>query len=729
MNYHILPKFKKYILILSIVIFFVTWSHLSYLYLIHDAEFEAIPWGTISEAIIGNFPHFNPLIPSNDHNAYINSLLFRSLLQYDFETWKFQSDIASCNLERLNKIECIIEDNVRWSNGQNITADDIIATFDIIRQTQVNPLYATFLEDITIAKNGNVMSFTTNVNDINILSLFLQPILPKNIIDTLNAESVEWKLSDVNGVFSGIFTVSNIILDEATWVSRITLKRNENYFQNPTYIEHLIINLFRDEVHLLQNRNNSFNIKYDKNHIIWSSIPRLRWHDFMVPQFSTLFYNTQNIDTQLRRYLVSQIEREKIIKQLWENKVTPIYNPFFTERLIETPIDDTFSFTSYLASKGYYPKNELLRQVDERTRITEESLLFADTETQNNQAPEQANLSIVKSPTTQKYNFVSSDNILIEWNVPAGVSAVYINDYRLQWFSQWDNVFFYRLLKNFDSIQDGENNYDIYFEIDNEKVLQESFYYYLNEDETELEKFKSNFFQESTSTTSWENNSVQINDLLDIQVTREEIEALDWQYFYNTEWQSFNLKIISVQADILLSETLQIIIDTFQELWVTVFVENLSLSDLTAWLRDSTVEYDIVLLWIDIWNFTANIFPYLHSSQVQNWYNLSRFSELGLDILVEELRSWAYLSTQRWDIEEKILNKLEENIILQTLYTNKHSLLLDRNIQKSDIPKKFRNTQARHIIFNDMFFNESKQINWENKSIIWGLRFIVSQLF
>jgi len=67
---------------------------------------------------------------------------------------------------------------------------------------------------------------------------------------------------------------------------------------------------------------------------------------------------------------------------------------------------------------------------------------------------------------------------------------VYINDYRLQGFSEGDRVFFYRLLKNFDSIEDGENTYDIYFEIDGERQLQESFFYYLNEDEEELEAFK-----------------------------------------------------------------------------------------------------------------------------------------------------------------------------------------------------------------------------------------------
>ena len=729
MNYQTLPKFKKYLLFLSIVLFLLTWSHLSYSYVIDDAELEAIPWWTVSEAVIGSFPHFNPLLPSNDHNSYINGLLFRSLLHYDQQTWKFESDLANCNLERINNIECVLEDNIRWSNWQSITADDVIATYDIIRQTWVNPLYASFLENMSIRKNGNVLSFTTDTQDINILSLFLQPILPKNIVDTLNAETVEWKLSDINWVFSGLFTVSNIIMDETTGVSRITLKKNDDYFQNPTYIDYLIINLFRDETHLLQNRSSSFNIKYDRNGIIWNSIPRLKSHSFIVPQFTSLFYNTQNLDKQLRSYLISNIERERIVNEIWNTKVTPVYNPFFTDRLIEKPKNDSFSFESYLASKWYYTQRELLRQKDERSRITEESLLFSEPESTDTR-PEQEDLEIVRSPTTQKYNFVDSDNILIEWSVPSGVSAVYINDYRLQWFSEWDDVFFYRLLKSFDSIEDGENTYDIYFEIDGERQLQESFFYYLNENENELEEFRSTFFREDT----WEENQdwstdTQLDDLLEIEMSREDIENLETNRFYTTSGEVFNIKIISVQTDILLTEALQIVTQKLRAQWIETIVESMSLGELTSALRNGSIDYDMILLWIDLWNFSGNIYPYFHSSQVENWYNLSRFSELWLDILLEELRSEILSQSEREDLEERIFKKLEEGQIIQTLYTNKHSLLIDRNIRKNELPEKFRNTQARQFIFQDMYFNESKQINWENKSIIWGLRFIVWKLF
>ena len=729
MNYQILEKFKKYILVLSIAVFLLTWTHLFYFYLSYDADLQPIPWGTVSEGIIWSFPHFNPLIPSSDHNAYINGLLYRSLLSFDQESWEFYPDLADCNLTRLNNIECVLEENIRWSNGNNISVDDIEATYDIIRQTKVHPLYASILEDITLQKDGNSISFRSSNPDINILSLFLQPILPKNIIDTLNAETVEWKLSDVNWVFSWIFTVSNIITDEQTGITRITLVKNENYHQNPVYIDNLIINLFRDESHLLQHRNRSasLNIKYDTSGLMLNATPRLNPYKFVVPQFTSLFYNTQNLDAQLRSFLISTIERENIINSIWSERIQAVYNPFFTERLIEQGQDTNFSFESYLSSQWYYSQTELLRQIDERVRITEESQLFA--EEIEDEKPIQKDLEIIRNPTSQKYNFITSDNILIEWEVPEWVSAVFINDYRLQGFSQWDNVFYYRLLENFDSIEPWENKYDIFFEINDEKVFQETFYYFLIEDEEELEKFEWNFFKENTTDDTNSNSQTQISDLLEIELSREEIESLDPQLYYTTNWEAFSTNILSVQTDIILSETLQIIQKKLEDKWIRVNIESMSLGELTSWLRSDELDYDMILLGIDRWYFSWGIYPYFHSSQVDKWYNFSNFSDLWLDILLEELRSEILDLTEREDIEEKILKKIEEQNIIQTLYTNTHTLLIDRNIQKQNIPNKIKNTQSRQFLFHDMFYNETKQINWENKSLSEGIRFIISLLF
>lgn len=108
------------------------------------------------------------------------------MLQYSTSTENLESDLVSCNLENLLYIECVLESNLVWSDGSNITTDDIKATLDIIKQTKVNPILASLLDETTIETTKDSISFKNEAKDINFLDIFLQPILPKQVIEKLD---------------------------------------------------------------------------------------------------------------------------------------------------------------------------------------------------------------------------------------------------------------------------------------------------------------------------------------------------------------------------------------------------------------------------------------------------------------------------------------------------------------------------------------------------------------
>jgi ABC-type transport system substrate-binding protein len=117
-------------------------------------------------------------------------LLYRSLLQYSTKTSNIESDLASCNIENLLYIECVLENNLEWSNETPITPDDIVATLNLIKETKVNPILASLLEKTQIEINKNVIILKNETRDVNFLQVLLQPIIPKSIVDTLNSETV-----------------------------------------------------------------------------------------------------------------------------------------------------------------------------------------------------------------------------------------------------------------------------------------------------------------------------------------------------------------------------------------------------------------------------------------------------------------------------------------------------------------------------------------------------------
>ncbi len=103
----------------------------------------------------------------------------------------------SCNLENLLSIECTLENNLKWSDGSSITTEDIVATLNIIKETKVNPIIASILEDTKIESSKNSISFHREKKDVNVMYIFMQPILPKSVVEKLNNENVNGKFSEI----------------------------------------------------------------------------------------------------------------------------------------------------------------------------------------------------------------------------------------------------------------------------------------------------------------------------------------------------------------------------------------------------------------------------------------------------------------------------------------------------------------------------------------------------
>ena len=350
----IVKKLKKYVLYIAAIFFVVLGAHILYGYLYDGAESEAIEGWTVSEAIIGNFPLFNPLVPSSDHNAYINGLLYRSMMEYSTVSQTLETDLVSCNSENLLYIQCMMENNLTWSDGSEITTQDIKSTLNVISQTKVNPIIASLLEGTTIETTKDSISFSNTSKDINFLQIFLQPILPASVIERLDTNNIEWKFSEINGIYSGRFVLTSISQDETVGITKITLGKNKQFFGSDMYINFLILNLFRDEAHFLKNKN-SFNVYNDKDSVIGSSIPRLSSHPYTLSQFVASFFNTDSLPWDFRSYVSGLIDRDTIIDALGESQVAPAYNPFLSETLMDSWTDN-FQLESYANDKDIIVK-------------------------------------------------------------------------------------------------------------------------------------------------------------------------------------------------------------------------------------------------------------------------------------------------------------------------------------------------------------------------------------
>lgn len=747
MNDIIVKKLKKYVLYISTIFFVVLGVHLLYSYLYDGAESEAIEGGTISEAIIWGFPLFNPLVPSSDHNGYINGLLYRSMMEYSTVSGKFETDLVNCNTDNLLYITCTLENNLTWSDGSEITTDDIKATLNIISETKVNPIIAALIEETTIETTKDSISFSNVSKDINFLQVFLQPILPAWVIERLDTSNIEGKFSEINGVYSGRFILTSISQDETVWITKITLWKNEHYFGNDIYINFLILNLFRDEAHFLKNKN-SFNTYNDKDSIIGTSIPRLSSHEYTLSQFVASFLNTQTLSWDMRNYILQLIDRDVIIESLWESKVSPAYNPFLSETTIDIWSSD-FDFEWYLKEEWYYSKKELLKNsiLIQETLDQQDALISREAiPKQQEQIKEevtitQETLRYITAPYTDKYNFVSQDNILIEWKVDIWVDAVYINDYQLSGYTVGDEVFFYRLSEFYETLSLGENIYKIYFETGGTKKFIEEFTYVYNTDSDALRLIEKEYFKgttplpkeiSETETPSQEENkeeSSASNNTFETSITTTQIQELDDTFYYNVDGDKFSLKLVYVQTDVLMWKTIENITELLSSNGIALEVLSLSLWDITSWLRNENLEYDIIVLGIHLGYFESNIFPYFHSSQIKNGYNLANYKKLSLDILLEELKSNNLSTTKREELEEKMLNIIWKESIIKVLYTPKIHFLVDKNIKNFSLPNFLPDARHRYYPLLQSYLSEKRIIKSDEKGFLNFVEYLFQKTF
>lgn len=736
MIYNKIIKLKKYLFLISILFFVLSLTHLIYLFLYSDSKFVPIKWGTISEWLIWWFPSLNPLEPLNWNNKYLVNLLYRSLLQYDPINKKIVSDLASCDIENLKQIECYLNDNIYWSNWKKITVDDVISTYKLLQNTWVNKIISSLLKDSTIEKNNNTIIFKNKKRDINFLNIFLQPILSKNTIDSIWNDVIFWNFPTREQIYSWDFVISNISSDSTLWVTKIFLNRNP--FNNNWNISKLIIKLFPNTNSLLQNKE-TVNIFNDNKNIIWNSIPRLESHKYSLSQYVSLFINSNKIkDLELRNYILNKINRTNLINILWEENFKEIKNPYLTEKSINLDLKNK-NFEKILAKLWYYKKSKIISNyLPSTNKYSDEVKIENKKEIKDINIPDSElkidkfqtdSKYIIKPIFVDKYNFITKDNILLQWKVWTDVKEVYINDYKLSNYKAWNQKFYYRLKENYKNIKEWVNSYKIIFNENWKKVLKEEIFFIYSKDKNKLKNYKKDFIKNLFIKEQKEKEKL-LEATVKVEIDKNKLEklsSLDDNFYYNENLEKYSLNLYYVSTEKDLEKTAIYIKNTLTDIWINIELYPIRISNITNILQNKN-EYDMILTWVNLWIFNYNIFPYFHSSQVKNWYNFSNYKKTSLDILLEDLKSEIKTKDEIKHIENKILEILKKEQIIKTLYTPKINLLIDKNIKNISVPKLLTSKTDRKLISNNIYIKEEKIINFQNKWFINFIKFLIKNI-
>lgn len=326
---------KKHLTLIGVLIgFLIIISASSFIYFKNT---ESVParGGSYTEGLLGNPRFLNPVYSQRSEvDQDLSEILYAGIMKYG-EDNKLVPELAeSVETEDYRTFEIALRDDIYWSDGEEITTDDVILTVEKIqsRSTQ-SPLRVSWEGVRTERESEKEMSFILeSPSPLFMEKLTLKPI-PEHLWGEINAEDFQFSEYNLDPVTSGPYKVEEVI--EGDKVEEINLTRNPHYFEE-VYIDKLRFLFFRSEEQLISSAEslNGFGLPSIKNDI---NISFESYH-YQLPRYFSLFFNMSEYSENERKGLRKITNKEAIIDSLSEvEKVSsPIIPEFYNFSQPET---------------------------------------------------------------------------------------------------------------------------------------------------------------------------------------------------------------------------------------------------------------------------------------------------------------------------------------------------------------------------------------------------------
>ncbi len=218
---------------------------------------------------------FNPLYASDDYTAYINNLIFQSLVSVDAganlksnlaESWDVSEDSKTVTFH--------LFENIKWSDGEPFTAEDVQFTLEFMADKNYTGLNSTYIQQIAgfdEKQNGTaenisginvINNYTIAITTKEVYASFFEKIgrgisiIAKHIWEDVPVEDVEQSTELLqNPVGTGPFKLTEYVPDQYT-----ALEKNPDYFEGNPKIDKIIIQVVNPDTAQAQLLNNELDM-------------------------------------------------------------------------------------------------------------------------------------------------------------------------------------------------------------------------------------------------------------------------------------------------------------------------------------------------------------------------------------------------------------------------------------------------------------------------------------
>lgn len=276
--------------------------------------------GTYTEATLGDVNSMNPLFATTSSEKVLSRLMFATISAPDFSGHpKAQLAKSITATEGGKKWVVRLRDNLKWSDGEPITVDDVVFTANLIKNPAVNTVYSSNLARVKVSvdeENNIVFELPTAYADF--ISALNIPIVPKHILGENDPKTIMENNFSNSPVTSGPFSFNAVQSNSNEGEKVFYLSNNENY-----YLGNALLNSFA--VHTYSSKDAVINAINSGSVTATAELSGLETKGVMTGQFfernsslnsgAFIFFNLSRksvSDQELRNAIRQGIDLEKI---------------------------------------------------------------------------------------------------------------------------------------------------------------------------------------------------------------------------------------------------------------------------------------------------------------------------------------------------------------------------------------------------------------------------------
>lgn len=357
---------KKQIILIATMLCFVCLFLLIQFHFFFVAHQRDVPakGGIITDSAVGQITNFNPLVQNPTLlDRDIHQLIYAGLLQYNILSGQIEPGLADLVIsEDLRTYTLTIKNSAKFSNGDPVTTDDVIFTFEKVIKNpgfQNKALQSAFEYVVIEVIDEKRITFSIPEQNIFFSSLLTTPILhSKSYKDAFLQEIIDPDFTaNKKPIGAGPYVLDNFIPNQGGSF-RLFLRANKHYYQKPPHIQQYVLYGYPTIDHLQANHtwttlfshlSEPFAQRFSREQ---NMIDRYTEENYVLPRWIGVFYNMKNEYTgriTFRRALQLTTPKDTLLEKEWQK----VNSPFFYEGLTEIHEHDPIEARKILRDNGF----------------------------------------------------------------------------------------------------------------------------------------------------------------------------------------------------------------------------------------------------------------------------------------------------------------------------------------------------------------------------------------